>query len=46
LETGKQILTQIKHNKWVRAVAITPDGKQFISGSDGGNLIVWDLKIW
>nr|WP_284697391.1 hypothetical protein [Anabaena sp. CCAP 1446/1C] len=32
------------HNSWVRAVAISPNGKIAVSGSDDNTLKVWDLQ--
>jgi WD40 repeat protein len=31
------------HQGWVRSVALTPDGKRALSGSDDGTVRVWDL---
>ncbi|MEC4989823.1 MAG: WD40 repeat domain-containing protein, partial [Oscillatoria sp. PMC 1068.18] len=31
------------HSSWVRAVAITPDGKQAVYGSSDNTLKLWDL---
>ena len=43
LETGSEQFTLIGHNSWVKAFAITPNGKQVISGSDDHTLKVWNL---
>jgi WD40 repeat protein len=32
------------HTDWVSAVAVTPDGRQVVSGSWDHTLRVWDLK--
>ena len=42
---GDSLLRTLRgHNHWVSAVAITPDGKQFVSASDDQTLKVWDLQ--
>ncbi|MEG4530023.1 WD40 repeat domain-containing protein [Microcoleus sp. D2_18a_D3] len=38
-----QIKSLIKHGSSVQAVAITPDGKQAISGDGDGTIIIWDI---
>jgi WD40 repeat protein len=43
LETGEEQFTLTGHSKWIRAVAVTPDGKQVISGSYDNTLKVWNL---
>ncbi|AFZ14017.1 WD40 repeat-containing protein [Crinalium epipsammum PCC 9333] len=43
LQTGTALSTFIGHNDFVRAVAITPDGKTAVSGSDDNTVKVWDL---
>jgi WD40 repeat protein len=32
------------HGGWVTAVAVTPDGRRAVSGSDDGMLKLWDLE--
>ena len=32
------------HERWVLALAVSPDGKQLLSGSDDQTLRVWDLE--
>jgi uncharacterized CHY-type Zn-finger protein len=46
LETGKCLVTLEGHTKliWIWAVAVTPDGKKVISGSDDTTLKLWDLE--
>jgi len=41
---GPLIRTFEGHTDWVRAVALTPDGRFAISGSWDGTLRVWDLE--
>jgi WD40 repeat protein/serine/threonine protein kinase len=33
----------VSHTRPVRCVAITPDGKQAVSGGDDGKLVLWDM---
>ena len=33
----------LRHSDWVRAVAVTPDGAQIVSGGDDGTVRVWEL---
>jgi len=37
------VRTLTGHTKDVNAVAVTPDGRQIVSGSDDGTVRVWDL---
>ncbi len=41
---GRLIRTLTGHRDWVFAVAVTPDGKQVISGSRDKTLKVWNLE--
>ena len=41
---GEPALTLGGHDKWVTAVAFTPDGKWAITGSYDGFVRVWDMK--
>ncbi|MFM6267558.1 MAG: WD40 repeat domain-containing protein, partial [Dolichospermum sp.] len=43
METGKEKLTFEGHNNSVNAIAVTPDGKTVISGSDDKTIKTWDL---
>jgi WD40 repeat protein len=43
LTTGKEIRQFQGHAKDVRCVAISPDGKQLLSGSFDGTMRLWDL---
>ncbi|MBO3464418.1 WD40 domain-containing protein, partial [Aetokthonos hydrillicola] len=40
---GRLLRTLTGHSDWVRALALTPDGKQVISASNDHTLKVWDL---
>lgn len=42
--TGKEIRRFEGHTKDVRRVAISPDGKQLLSGSFDGTMRLWDLQ--
>jgi len=44
LKNGVALQTLKGHNSYIRAVAITADGKSAISGSQDNTCIVWDLK--
>ncbi|MCL1466845.1 WD40 repeat domain-containing protein, partial [Argonema galeatum] len=44
LETGSELFTFNGYSGWVRAVAITPDGKKAISGSYDKTLKLWNLE--
>jgi WD40 repeat protein len=41
---GQLLRTLEGHNDWVRAVAITPDGRLVVSGSGDETLRIWDAK--
>ncbi|MFM6248265.1 MAG: WD40 repeat domain-containing protein [Dolichospermum sp.] len=43
LEIGQEKLTLSGHNDWVYTIAVTPDGKTVISGSDDKTIKTWDL---
>ncbi|MFM5940070.1 MAG: WD40 repeat domain-containing protein [Dolichospermum sp.] len=44
LEISEERLTLKGHSDSVTAIAITPDGKTLISGSDDNTIKVWDFK--
>ncbi|MDD4652802.1 MAG: WD40 repeat domain-containing protein [Methanothrix sp.] len=44
LESGKEVRTLVGHQSWVRAVALTGDGRRAVSASDDKTLKVWDLE--
>ena len=44
LEQGALLATLEGHGAGVRAVAVTPDGRRAVSGSDDRTLKVWDLE--
>ena len=33
------------HQKWITALAFSPDGRSILSGDEGGNLILWNVKL-
>ena len=43
LTTGQQIRPFVGHTKDIRNVAVSPDGKQLLSGSFDGTMRLWDL---
>ena len=43
LATGELIRTFTGHEDWVSGLAITPDGRHALSGSDDCTLKLWDL---
>ena len=43
LTTGQQIRQFVGHTKDIRNVAVSPDGKQLLSGSFDGTMRLWDL---
>ncbi len=40
---GNLVLTLYGHGEWVEAVAVIPDGTCIVSGSDDGEIKVWDF---
>ncbi|MFM6724088.1 MAG: WD40 repeat domain-containing protein [Dolichospermum sp.] len=44
LEINEERLTFKGHSDWVRAIAVTPDGKTVISGSWDNTIKIWDLE--
>ena len=44
IASGGPLIRTFQDTNLVRAVAVTPDGKKAISGSDDGKLKVWDLE--
>ncbi|MCX5645228.1 MAG: NB-ARC domain-containing protein [Phycisphaerae bacterium] len=42
---GPLLRTLRGHEEWVRAVAVTPDGRYAVSGADDDTLKVWDLAL-
>jgi WD40 repeat protein len=43
LGTRTEKFTLPGHSHWVNAIAVTPDGKTVISGSDDNTIKIWDL---
>jgi WD40 repeat protein len=41
LATGKEVRRFTGHEDWVRSVAVTPDGRYVVSGSDDNTVRVW-----
>jgi WD40 repeat protein len=44
MATGKEVRSFEGHTDWVTTVAITPDGKRALSGSNDTTVRVWDLE--
>ena len=44
LETGAQIHRLTGHEDAVSCVAVSPDGRHIVSGSDDKTVAVWDLE--
>ena len=44
LESGQTLRTLEGHTDWVNAVAVTPDGRRAVSGSEDRTLRLWDLE--
>jgi WD40 repeat protein len=44
LTTGKEVRKFLGHTKDIRRVAISPSGKQFLSGSFDGTMRLWDIE--
>jgi WD40 repeat protein len=44
LESRQTLHTLEGHTNWVRAVAVTPDGRRAVSASDDRTLRLWDLE--
>lgn len=44
VETGKEILTLQGHQKRVRAVDVSPDGKTIATGSQDGSVRIWNAE--
>jgi WD40 repeat protein len=44
LETREELLSLHGHSDWIRAVAVTPDGKQAISTLSDNTLNLWNLQ--
>ena len=43
VDTGHLITTLSKHNRGVKALAFSPNGKILASGSQDGTILIWDL---
>src|SRR6202044_3118227 len=41
--TGAELLTERRHEDWVRSVAFSPDGSRIVSCVYGNAIRVWDL---
>jgi WD40 repeat protein len=44
LESGRLLRSLEGHTDWVRAVAVSPDGRFIVSGSDDRTVKVWELE--
>ncbi|MFM6726125.1 MAG: WD40 repeat domain-containing protein, partial [Dolichospermum sp.] len=44
METGEVESTLTGHSDYVNAIAVTPDGKTVISGSDDNTIKIWNLE--
>ncbi len=40
--TDESLTTLAGHTSWVRSAAFSPDGTRIVSGSEGGDAMVWD----
>ena len=43
-DTGEELFPSLIHNATVSAVAFAPDGSQLATGTDDGDVFVWDLQ--
>ena len=44
LETGTRLHELTGHQGGVNSVAVSPDGRRIVSGSDDNTVAVWDLE--
>jgi WD40 repeat protein len=44
--TNGEIIAQYRHDNYVSSIDFSPDGKQIISGSRDGTIIIWDVENW
>ncbi len=46
LSQGKQVLALKRHNRPVKSVTFSPDGRYILTGSEDNRAIVWPTKDW
>jgi len=44
LDTGKQIRTLLGHSETVTSLALSPDGKTLVSGSEDNTIKIWRVS--
>jgi WD40 repeat protein len=44
VDSGRELRTFAGHAGWVKAVALSADGKRALSGSEDGTVKLWDVQ--